>query len=180
MKKVIHVEEGLFMRPASHEDAEEIFALIDKNRAYLGQWLPFVSNTKSVDDTLAFIRYLYKSGSSEMAFAIVYKEKIAGLLGFRDIDRINYKFEIGYWVDAQHQGMGLVTKCCRAAIDRAFKKMGMNRVQIRCATGNIRSKNIPKRLGFTFEGIEREAELLNGRFLDLEVYGMLRKDWNKT
>jgi ribosomal-protein-serine acetyltransferase len=53
----------------------------------------------------------------------------------------------------------------------------MNRVQIKCAIGNMPSNNIPKRLGFKFEGIERGGELLTGGvFTDLAVYSKLKND----
>jgi ribosomal-protein-serine acetyltransferase len=50
---------------------------------------------------------------------------------------------------------------------------------IKCAVVNERSKAIPERLHFTFEGIEREGQNLNGEYTDLMVFSMLRKDWEK-
>ncbi|MFV0598592.1 MAG: GNAT family N-acetyltransferase, partial [Bacteroidales bacterium] len=55
----------------------------------------------------------------------------------------------------------------------------INRIQIKCAVGNIPSKNVPKRLGFVFEGIEREGELLSsGVYTDIEVYSKLKSEFN--
>ena len=53
----------------------------------------------------------------------------------------------------------------------------MHRVEIRCATGNTRSCAIPARLGFTREGVLREAEIVGGRFLDLVVWSLLEQDY---
>jgi ribosomal-protein-serine acetyltransferase len=55
--------------------------------------------------------------------------------------------------------------------------MDMNRIQIKCGVGNSRSSNVPKRLGFHFEGIEQDGEKHKNRFIDLEVYSMLKRDW---
>jgi ribosomal-protein-serine acetyltransferase len=55
--------------------------------------------------------------------------------------------------------------------------MGMHRVQIRVSVDNLRSKSIPIRLGFKFEGIERDGEFLNGHYTDLEVYSILKNEW---
>jgi ribosomal-protein-serine acetyltransferase len=49
-------------------------------------------------------------------------------------------------------------------------------VSIRCAIENGRSRAIPERLGFGFEGICRESEWLNDRFVDHAIYGLLRTD----
>lgn len=180
MIDIIKVDKGLFLREISSKDAGEIFGIINANREYLGKWLPFVSMTKSERNTLAFIHQLQKLYSREMVFTINYRGKIAGLIGFKDIDRTNRKFEIGYWIIAEHEGNGIVTRCCKATIDMAFEKMKMNRAQIKCSVKNIRSINIPKRLGFQYEGVERAGEVHGNKFIDLEVYSMLKKDWKRS
>ena len=59
----------------------------------------------------------------------------------------------------------------------------MNRIQIRCAVGNIPSNAVLKRLGFTLEGTEREGELLtSGEYVNVNVYSILKKEieqWNR-
>ena len=55
--------------------------------------------------------------------------------------------------------------------------MNINRIQIKAATENLKSRAIPERLGFTFEGIERDAELHTRGFVDLAIYGLLKNDW---
>jgi ribosomal-protein-serine acetyltransferase len=52
----------------------------------------------------------------------------------------------------------------------------LHRVEIRCGVGNTRSRKIPERLGFAFEGTLREAIWVNGRFHDLAVYGLLETE----
>jgi len=102
-----------------------------------------------------------------------------GLIGFKDTDRRNRKTEIGYWLSEQYQKQGIVTKAVDKLCEFAFNTLGLNRVQIKCAVGNIPSKNIPKRLGFKLEGIERQGELLTGNvFTDLEIYSKLKSDYS--
>ena len=70
-----------------------------------------------------------------------------------------------------------MTQAVQTLCDFAFEKLKLNRVELRIAVGNIPSKNIPKRLGFQFEGIERDGELLTGNvFTNLEVYSKLKGD----
>jgi len=50
----------------------------------------------------------------------------------------------------------------------AFNDLDISRIQIKCATGNISSKNISRRLEFKLEGIEWDGELLaGGKFTDI-------------
>ena len=76
-----------------------------------------------------------------------------------------------------------MTKCVRHLCRIAVEERGMNRIQIRCAVGNIPSNAVPKRLGFTLEGTEREGELLtSGEYVNVNVYSILKKEieqWNR-
>ena len=58
-------------------------------------------------------------------------------------------------------------------MDHAFGELGLHRVEIKAAEGNRRSRAIPERLGFEQEGILREAECVDDRYMDLVVYGLL-------
>jgi ribosomal-protein-serine acetyltransferase len=70
-----------------------------------------------------------------------------------------------------------MTEACRIFTDHAFGTWKLNRVQIRCAVANRRSRAIPERLGFRSEGTIREAEWLYGRVVDHVVYAMLASEW---
>lgn len=65
-------------------------------------------------------------------------------------------------------------------INQAFDIWGFQRIQINVATGNKRSKRIPKKLGFIFEGIARDAELLSSGFTDIEMYSLLKDEWKNA
>ena len=59
----------------------------------------------------------------------------------------------------------------------AVSERGMNSIRIRCAAGNAPSNAIPRRLGFTLEGVEREGELMaDGQYVDLNVYSILKRE----
>ncbi|MBE0638136.1 MAG: GNAT family N-acetyltransferase [Bacteroidales bacterium] len=174
------VSHSIVLYRISYSDAEPLFLLIDQNRERLRNWLPFVDMTTNASQTEAFIGSLFTPHCREMVFTIRYHNETAGLIGFKDIDRINKKLEIGYWIAPQFEGKGIITKSVAAMIDAAFEKMEMNRVQICCGVGNIKSSNVPKRLNFRFEGIQRNGEWLNGQFIDLEVYSMLKNEWKKV
>jgi ribosomal-protein-serine acetyltransferase len=102
---------------------------------------------------------------------------LAGVIGFHGIDWMNRNVEIGYWLGEKFQGQGIMTKTCHALVDYAFYNYELNRVQIRCATGNKKSNAIIERLGFIKEGTTRQAEFLYDHYVDLFVYGMTSDIW---
>ena len=158
--------------------AEVIFDTIVRDQQYLKTWLPFVEYTQQVDDTRLFIQSVTDDdGSTRKAiYSIWVNEEFAGLIGFNDIDWANKKTELGYWLAENMQGKGIITLCAQKLIQYAFHKLKLNRIQIKVAVGNEKSAAIPKRLGFQFEGIERNGELIENKFHDLKIYSLLRNE----
>ena len=161
------------------KSAGDIYESIERSRDFLGEWLPFVDHTLSVTDTERFISSLRKFDDirGDLVFEIRVDSMLSGLIGLKEIDHMNRKAEIGYWLDRNFSGKGIMIRSCQALINHSFNELEMNRLTIRCAMENLRSCNIPKQLGFTFEGIERDGEILRGRHLDLKVYSLLKKEW---
>lgn len=174
---IVDDEIKLCLREERH--AEELFALVEANRIYLREWLPWLDASTTVDDTRNFIKNSLEQFANNKGFqaAIIYKDKTAGMIGFHQVDWANRAVEIGYWLAADFQGRGIITRSCRYLVDYAFKELDLNRVVIRCAVGNHKSCAIPQRLGFKQEGILRQSEWLYDHHIDLVVYGMLREEW---
>jgi len=173
------VREGVYLKLLEDRHAPAVFAVVDRDRAYLREWLPWVDASKEVDDTRAFIRGALEQFAKNdgLTAGIWCGEEFAGVIGTHKLRWANRSAEIGYWLAAKFQGRGIMADACRLLIDHAFNEWALNRVEIRCATGNIKSCAIPKRLGFQHEGMLREAELIDGKYLDLNIYGMLARDW---
>jgi ribosomal-protein-serine acetyltransferase len=176
----LRVDDEIELRLLDESHAESLFALVDRHREYLRRWLPWLDSNMCVEDTMHFIlsdRANYESGRC-FNTGIWYRGLLVGVIGFHPIDWINRSAMIGYWIARDHQGKGIMTRACAALTTYAFTELRLHRVDIRCATGNTRSCAIPLRLGFTHEGILREAEWLYDHFVDLNVYSMLDREWN--
>jgi len=160
-------------------DAAALFALIEANRAYLKQWLSWLDTTQTVDDTRHFIRLTRDRAKDNQGFAaaIIYHQAIVGVIGLHGISWSDRKSSIGYWLAEPHQGKGLITTSCKAVVAHAFDVLALNRVTILCATHNVRSQAIPQRLGFVHEGRLRQAQWVYDRFVDHEIFSMLRQEW---
>ncbi|MFK8301897.1 GNAT family N-acetyltransferase [Capnocytophaga stomatis] len=174
------ISEEIYLELIKLSDADEIFNTINSQRECLGEWLPFVSFIKSVADEENFIKSALETmeQTKEYIFCIRKEGNFVGLISFIKTDKLNQKTEIGYWISKTYQKQGIITKATKRMCEFAFTDLGMNRVQIRCAVGNIPSKSIPKRLNFIFEGIERQGERVNeNTFRDLEVYSKLKGEF---
>jgi ribosomal-protein-serine acetyltransferase len=172
----LRVNEQISIELINELHAQPIFDMVDNNRAHLRVWLPFVDKMQTVAFARNFIRGTMQRNQdgSEHAFVIKDEEKIVGRIGVYKIDQQNKIGEIGYWIVANAQGKGIVTKACKAMLDFCFNELDLNRVEIRCGTGNIKSKAIPERFNFKHEGIIRQGELLYDEFIDLHLYSLLK------
>jgi ribosomal-protein-serine acetyltransferase len=171
---------GYALRLLEESDADELFALIDANRAHLERWMPWVEHEHEPADVLPFIRGTRQqiADNDGMQTAIVAPDRrIVGMVGFHSIDWMNRKSSIGYWLARDEQGRGTMTEAVRAHVDHAFATWRLNRILIQAAVENARSRAIPERLGFREEGVLRQVERVGGRMLDGVVYAMLADDW---
>ena len=73
-----------------------------------------------------------------------------------------------------------MTRAVSALVDHAFSSLGLNRVEIRAAPENRRSRAIADRLGFQLEGTLRQAQRIGDQYLDNAVYSMLAEEWPAT
>lgn len=175
------IRPGVELRLLEERHAPAAFALMDQDRDYLGQWLAFVETAGSEEDWRKFIRASLQQFAATEGFAagVWWGNEFAGVISTRKIDWENGKVEIGYWIGRAFRGRGIVTDACRAVLDYLFDELRLNRVEVQCATGNLKSAGVPRRLGFTLEGTRREAELVNGKFHDVLLYSMLRREWKQ-
>jgi ribosomal-protein-serine acetyltransferase len=176
------IDNETILKELELSSAKELFDLISANRNYLRKWLTWVDETKHLDDTINYIQSVINRDmfSGRYVLGIWKRESLVGVIDFHNGDKINMIIEIGYWLAEKYQGKGIMTRACISCIDYAFLKLGFNRIVIKCAVGNLKSIAIPERLHFTFEGIEREGQNINGEYTDLLVFSILRRDWLKT
>ena len=175
MKELI-VSNQIRLKEIGMDDVDKIFHIIDSEREYLAEWLPFVNETRKLADTMTFVKNYVEAESKEPTFAIHFKNQLVGLIGMKDTDLDNQKTEIGYWLSEKYQHIGIVTRSAEVLINFIFDELNINRIQLKAATGNFKSQRVAERLGFIREGIERDGELHERGFVDLVVFGLLKND----
>lgn len=177
---VYKINESVQLGMLEIRHAEELFTLTENNREYLREWLPWVDGTRTTEQSKNFIQSMLKAFAENngMNLGIFYEGRVAGCIGLHGIDWGNRKVSIGYWLGAKFQGSGIMTSACTALINYAFNELLLNRVEIRAAVCNSKSRAIPERLGFVIEGTVRQAEWLYDHYIDHVIYGMLKDEWS--
>jgi ribosomal-protein-serine acetyltransferase len=165
---------GAVLRLFEETDARELQALIKANRAHLARWLPWAA-TQTTADTLGYIRATRAQLGANDGFqtAIVREGRIAGVVGFRQVDWAGRCTSLGYWLAADEQGRGTMTAAVQRLTVHAFTIWELTRVEIRVATENRRSRAVPERLGFELEKVVPRAERVGKRQLDRAIYAAM-------
>jgi ribosomal-protein-serine acetyltransferase len=175
----IQIDDAIQLRLLELRYAEEAYSLALHNKKHLAQWMEWAASSNTLEDMRAFIKYrlLQFANAEALQLGIWYDGQLVGFIGFNTIQYSNRKADIGYWLAEDAQGKGIITRACQALITYGFHEYGLNKIEIRCAEGNVRSRAIPTRLGFTQEGIIRQNEILHDHYVDHVLYGLLASEW---
>src|SRR5579859_4598780 len=119
------VDEEITLKQLTLPDTESLFALTDKNRSYLKQWLSWLDRTQSIQDTEKFIQNSIDQAVQNKAavFGIYYKDNLVGVIDCNTIDTANRKAIIGYWLSEDTQGKGIMTRAVKEIIRFAFEDL---------------------------------------------------------
>jgi ribosomal-protein-serine acetyltransferase len=174
----IHWElgDGLVIRTLTPDDDVALFELVERNRDRLRPWMPWEPTTESPADTRVFIERALAAEPDRDANGIWVDGQLTGAVGMR-VDMMDQKAEVGYWIDRDAEGRGIVTRACERFLAFAFEDLGLHRVELLAATGNERSRAVAERLGMVLEGTGRENGRIAGGFVDLVTYGILDREW---
>jgi ribosomal-protein-serine acetyltransferase len=175
----LRINDDIALELLEERHTNELFAVTDANRDHLRQWLPWLDGTRTPEDTRLFIRVTRKQLLDNNGFQTAIRDRgeLVGVIGHHAISWSNRSTSLGYWLAEAAQGRGIMTGAVRTYVRHAFDTLNLNRVEIRCASGNLRSRAIPERLRFEREGTIRQAEWLYDHFVDHVVYGALSSEF---
>ncbi|MGL5795381.1 MAG: GNAT family N-acetyltransferase, partial [Waterburya sp.] len=96
------------------------------------QWLPWLDNVQNPSDTKEFIesQLLRFQQGKALHMTIFYQDKVAGVVVFNQIDRINGIGHIGYWLGYEYNGKGIMTKSVKELIEIGHTYYSLNRFDI--------------------------------------------------
>ncbi|MGZ3794587.1 MAG: GNAT family N-acetyltransferase [Bdellovibrio sp.] len=163
--------------------ASTMFSYVEKDRKRLGQFLPWVSFTKTVEDELNYIKHTHKCWDDGTLFDYGLFRKSDGMyLGNIGIHSIEWDFdrcEIGYWLLGDFEGQGYMSEALRILEAHAFGQ-GFHRIEVRCSSINQRSSNIPIACGYIFEGMLKENSVEQAKYRDTFIFSKLSQHYMKN
>lgn len=93
-------------------------------------------------------------------------------------DKVHRRAELGYWLLPNFWKQGIATKAAKLVIDYAFNQLHIHRIKAEVEDDNAGSIATLQKLGFQYEGTQRECEIKNGKFINLQIFALLQHTTN--
>ena len=160
-------------RPSRRAQAE-FLAAVAKSRKLHAVWTTAPRTAKEFRqyikrvDSPSHIGYWIRTEAGELAGVVNINEIVRGRF------RSGY---LGYYGFAPHHGRGYMTEGIRAVVSRAFRKLGLHRLEANIQPGNEPSRRLVRRLGFRLEGFSPRYLKIAGKWRDHERWAVTAEEW---
>ena len=170
--------ERLTLRKMTMRDAEDMFEYSrDPEVARHVLW----DAHRSISESRAYIRYSlrkYRQGDPA-SWCIVWNEtgKVIGTIGFMWWQRDNNAAEVGYSLSRAFWNKGIMTEALREVIRYGFCEVRLHRIEAQHEIDNPASGAVMRKCGMRPEGTLRGRLYNKGRYVDVNLYAILREDY---
>jgi len=168
---------GLVFRPFSDSDADEFTSAILESVESVGNWMPWCSSDYTVENALAWFAACRTQRDKGTAFEFgIFCQSSGEFLGGAGLNEIRQQHRLcnlGYWVRQSRQRQGIAPRCVQVLSAYAFQELGLQRVEIVVAVGNIASESVAVKSGALRESIARNRLYLRGKPLVAHIFSLI-------
>jgi [ribosomal protein S5]-alanine N-acetyltransferase len=117
-------------------------------------------------------------GTDEKFLIVDKEDRIRGRIGYFKSIPYYDSLELGYHIfSPDDHGKGFATRAVQLIVDYIFRTRNINRIEIRLNAANRASERVAIKCNFRNEGISKGAVFMNGAFVDITTYALLRSEW---
>ncbi len=139
--------------------------------------VPFAERADAVNYLADIHKNFEKNTLFQWGISLKTDNKIIGTTTLFHIDEKNCRAEIGYALNREFWGKGLVTEAVNALLNYAFTELNLHRIEADVDPRNTPSIRLLERFGFQKEGYLRERWIVQGETQDALFYGLLKNEW---
>jgi [ribosomal protein S5]-alanine N-acetyltransferase len=166
----------LKLRPYSEADIAELLPLI--GRREVAATTLRIPHPYTEQDARAFLAMMDEDRARLwLAITLRTDGRQIGGIGLT-LDQPHQHAELGYWLGLQHWGKGYATEAAREMLRYGFENLRLHRIFASHFKHNPNSGRILAKLGMRHEGCQREHLSKWDQFVDSELYGILRREWD--
>lgn len=167
----------LCIRPFVDGDIEAFVAAVRESAGSVGAWMPWCHVRYAAAEASAWFEHCTANLRAGQAYDVgIFAAADGGLLGGVSINQLNraHNFgNVGYWVRASRQRRGVATRAVRLMSGYGFGVLGLTRLEIVAAVGNVPSRAVALKAGAELECIARNRLLVHGQPVAAAVYSLI-------
>lgn len=173
-------DRGLLRQPRT-DDAERITAICQDPAIQRFTRVPIPYTRSDAEQFIAMTQQRWDAGRPA-PFVVEVDGQLVACLGLVDIDEMDGWAEVGYWTAPEARQQGITVAAVARVCRWAFDEVGVQRLELQTATGNVGSEKVAERVGFVREGVRRSAALLRAtggmpeQRADMTVWGLLPEE----
>lgn len=171
------------LRPHHRRDARPWSEVRRANQDWLQPWEPTPGQPWDEANSpwvfRALLRELKRSArlGTSMPFAVCYEDRLVGSLTIGNIVRRAFcSGYAGYWVDHRVAGRGVIPTALALAVDHAFQRGALHRIEVNIRPENAASRRVVEKLGFREEAYHRNYLHIGGAWRDHIGYALTTED----
>ncbi|MBS1969759.1 MAG: GNAT family N-acetyltransferase [Bdellovibrionales bacterium] len=160
----------LWLEKATTAHAEKLWECVLKDRELRGVSWP---GTESVEEMRGYLQMVdLELPKDEVVYIMRLEQEIIGSFHIHSLNYTYHRTEIGYGIQKAYEGYGFVSEAVEL-VEKELKRLGFNRIEIRCNADNIRSVSLAKRNAYRHEGTLLQECVEDGRFRDTAIFAKL-------
>jgi ribosomal-protein-serine acetyltransferase len=170
------------IRPYDKRDTNNTFQAVRESLAELMPWLPFAHQDYSIKETRDWIKQKPKEWRQGTAYEFAIHDAKDGAYlggcGLNSISHYDRRANLGYWVRTGRTGRGVAPAAARLLAEWGFRALGLKRIEIVVATGNMRSLRAAEKTEATREGTLRNRITVGDKIYDAVMFSLIPQDFN--
>lgn len=168
---------NLVLRPIDERDTAALFHHFSDDTVTKYMDIDSFSNISEATHIIQFFRKsLEEEEGTRWAITLAGKDELIGTCGYHKINKPHFKAEIGYDLQPSYWGKGIMKEAISCMLTYGYEELQFNRIEAFVDPENIASAKLLSRLGFHYEGFLRDAFFEKGRFVNAELYSLLRHE----
>lgn len=177
------VEGAVGLRPLRVRDVPAWREVRLRNAAWLRPWEPTNPEApwfrSGLGPYVAMTQTLRREARHGLAmpWVVTYERRFVGQLTVGAIVWGSARSgQVGYWVDEDVAGLGVMPTALALAVDHCFSTVGLHRIEANIRPENYASRRVVEKLGFREEGIRRRHLHIDGAWRDHLCYALTVED----
>jgi ribosomal-protein-serine acetyltransferase len=180
MRKEVQLTDGsILLRPYRSSEAQPLYEAVRESLPELLPWMPWAHADYSLKESQKWIESCARNWAKGKEYNFVILDARDGSLlggcGLNQVKRRARFANLGYWVRSKYAGKGIATAAALLVARFGFDELGLTRIEVGAATGNVASQRVAENIGAIRQGVQRRKIAFRGKVYDRVVFSLTPK-----